>query len=328
MKIDKQKEDAFYAQPFSFSYSSINKLMFSPTLFYKDYILKDREIRTDKHLIEGKLLHCLMFEPEKLSELFDIVPEKVPSENIKKILKNITLHTDALELGDVKDFIILDSLKEENLYQSLKTDESRIDKVRTLGHGDYYEFLQSTGKDIIDNETLQKCTEKAAIIQNTKSVMQLFNKGVTDFELDTLEIYKEKPLECKLNDFDFGLKGIIDYYDIDHEAKTITIVDLKTTARTLEDFSDSIDYYNYWLQAAIYIQLVLANCDEKCEKYKILFNFVVIDKYNQVYTFVVSPPTLKIWRDTLVEQLLKVEYHYKEKKYNLPYEFSNGLVYL
>ena len=64
--INKQKEEEFYARDkFNFSYSSLNKLLFSPSLFYKDYILQDREIRTDKHLVEGKLIHCLLLEQEK-----------------------------------------------------------------------------------------------------------------------------------------------------------------------------------------------------------------------------------------------------------------------
>jgi hypothetical protein len=41
--IDKQKESEFYKKSFKFSYSSLNKLLFSPTLFYKDYILLDRD---------------------------------------------------------------------------------------------------------------------------------------------------------------------------------------------------------------------------------------------------------------------------------------------
>jgi hypothetical protein len=68
MKQNKQKEEEFYAKDFNFSYSSLNKLLFSPSLFYKDYILWDRELRTDKHLVEGKLVHCLLFEPENVNE--------------------------------------------------------------------------------------------------------------------------------------------------------------------------------------------------------------------------------------------------------------------
>lgn len=82
------KEEQFYANKnFAFSYSSLNKLLFSPSLFYKDYILQDREIRTDKHLVEGKLVHCLVFEPENLNEKFNVVPGKAPSDSVRKILK-------------------------------------------------------------------------------------------------------------------------------------------------------------------------------------------------------------------------------------------------
>mgnify|MGYP000032047526 CR=1 FL=1 len=70
MKKDLNKEKVFMQKiekgEFHFSYSSLNRLMFSPSLFYKDYILKDREVRTDKHLIAGKLIHLLLLQPEDL----------------------------------------------------------------------------------------------------------------------------------------------------------------------------------------------------------------------------------------------------------------------
>ena len=65
--INKEKENSFYNKKFSFSYSSINKMLFSPKLFYKEYVLLDREERTDKHLIEGRVIHCLLFEPNNLN---------------------------------------------------------------------------------------------------------------------------------------------------------------------------------------------------------------------------------------------------------------------
>ena len=96
----------------------MNKLLFSPSLFYKDYILKDKEIRTDRHLIEGKLIHCLLFEPENLNEKFHVVPGKTPSDSVRKVMKDMTLYTDERNLDKVEDHIILDSLKHMNLYQS------------------------------------------------------------------------------------------------------------------------------------------------------------------------------------------------------------------
>ena len=79
MNRNMEREEDFYAdKDFAFSYSSLNKLLFSPSLFYKDYILKQREVKTDKHLVEGKLVHCLVFEPENLNKKFNIVPGKAP----------------------------------------------------------------------------------------------------------------------------------------------------------------------------------------------------------------------------------------------------------
>ena len=329
MKIDKLKEDAFYAKPFNFSYSSLNRLLFSPSLFYKDYILKDREIKTDKYLIEGKLVHCLVFQPEKLEEFFCSVPGRVPSENVKRVLKSLKEKDIGVIDGGLNslDSDIITCLKEENLYQSLKTDEQRIAKIKTSDHIAYYEFICTTGKDVIDSETLARCQDQANTIKQNKGVMTLFNKGVTDFELDTLEVYKEKPLECKLQNYEFGLKGIVDYYNIDHEAKIINIVDLKTTSKTVSDFKESIEYYNYWLQAAIYTQLVLSN-HEDSDDYKILFTFVVIDKYNQVYPFPVSHTTLSEWALGMEGVLESATYHYKERNFSLPYEFLKGDVVL
>ena len=58
------------------------------------------------------------FEPDKLNEKFKIVPGKTPSDSVKKVLYNMTNYTDAETLDKVEDFVILDSLKEINLYQS------------------------------------------------------------------------------------------------------------------------------------------------------------------------------------------------------------------
>ena len=150
----------------------------------------------------------------------------------------------------------------------------------------------------------------------------------TDFEMDTIQVHNEKFLDCKLNDYKFGLKGYIDKYIIDDETKTITIIDLKTTAKPLESFAETVDFYNYWLQAAVYSLIVVKNVDENQKNYKIIFKFVVIDKYDQVYVFPVSEETLVRWMTSLKETLQEANYHYSERKYDLPYVFATGNVTL
>tara|TARA_R100000664_G_scaffold4755_2_gene9422 strand:+ start:904 stop:1911 length:1008 start_codon:yes stop_codon:yes gene_type:complete len=334
--IDKVKEDLFYKEEFKFSYSSLNRLLFSPKLFYRDYILKERELKTDKHLIEGKLLHLMLLQPEKLHDEFSIVPNKVPSDNVRKVLKSISnMFFDPHQaIGttiklDELDEQILEALKENNLYQSFKDDQKRIDKINTPENAEYLYFLcQDQKKDIIDNEMLLKATERVELIKANKDVMSLLMQEGTDWDLDNIKVYNEKKLECGLSKFKFGLKGIIDKYIIDDKTKTITIIDLKTTAKPLENFAETVDFYNYWLQAAVYSLLVMKNVDENQQDYKIIFKFVVIDKYDQVYVFPVSEETQLKWIQGLMDTLQEANYHYSERKYDLPYDFANGNVTL
>ena len=326
--IDRQKEQEFYSKEFKFSYSSLNKLLFSPSLFYKDYILKDREIRTDKHLVEGKLIHCLLFEPENVSEKFSIVPGKTPSDNVRKVFKDMSLYSTEKNLDKVPDSVILDSLKHMDLYQSLKTDEQRIAKIRVEDHKPYWEFINNTKVDVVDQETLQRCTEQVAIVKSSAFVQEMLNVPTTDFELDPIQTFVEQPLGCSLKNCSFGLKGIIDWYQIDHDSKTVTICDLKTTGKTISEFGETVEFYNYWMQAAIYCKLVVENLDELSSDYKILFNFIVIDKYDQVYVFDVLDSTLNLWAGELANVIEKAKFHYNEKDYSLPYEFLTGKVSL
>jgi len=329
--IDKVKEDLFYKGEFSFSYSSLNRLLFSPKLFYKDYILKERETKMEKHLIEGRLIHLLLLEPDRFNEEFVMTPLKMPSDSVKRVLRNVSSKivdpNSYVKLKDLDDQI-LKALKEENLYQSFKEDSKRLDKIITEESEEYFKFLQTTGKTIIDADTFARCMDRVVIIRANDEVTKLLMQEGTDWDLDHIQVYNEKKLQCSLSDYKFGLKGIVDKYIIDDEAETITIVDLKTTAKPLNDFAETVDYYNYWLQAAIYTLLVIKNVDEKQQKYKIIFKFVVIDKYDQVYVFPVQERTLMEWIKNLREALVEANYHYSKRKYHLPYVFANGNVTL
>jgi hypothetical protein len=325
MKKDLNKEKVFMQKiekgEFHFSYSSLNRLMFSPSLFYKDYILKDREVRTDKHLIAGKLIHLLLLQPEEFDKQFVLMPSKLPSASLIMVLKNITLYTDAANLAKVEDKIILDSLKEVGLYQSLKDEAKRIAKVRTLECEDYYKFASTSDRDVVDQDTFIKCTESVELIKENKDVFALLQDEPTDFEMDNLEVFNEAYLKCQLGNYDFGLHGYIDRYVIDHEKKTVKIIDVKTTGKTITDFPDTVTFYKYWLQAAIYMVLVTKNLDESCEDYTISFNFIVIDKYNQIYAFPVKQNTLSEWGQNMSDVLNEAAYHIKENRYDLPYMF-------
>jgi len=320
-------KDKYDRGEFKFSYSSMNRLRFSPKLFYKDYILKDREVRLDKHLIEGRLLHLLLLQPDNFTNDFALLPGKIPSEAVRRVLNEVK----GLAVGDLEDLEpeIITALKHQNLYQSIKDDSKRLAKILTDDNKEYFKFLLvSEGKDIIDQDMYDKTAERVEIVKSKKDIMGLLDPVVTDFELDETETFAESYLECNLRDLKFGLKGYVDKYIIDHKKRSITIIDIKTSGKSITDFVDTVDYYNYWMQAAIYTMLVLKNVPDGIQGYKINFNFIVVDTYNQIYNFEVSNQTMQNWGKNLMSVIKACEFHLNEMNFDLPYEFINNKVIL
>jgi len=338
-KTAQELEQEFYAKPFLMSYSGLNKLLYSPKMFYNHYILKQREDRTDSHLIDGKVIHSLLLNDGSFDENFILLPASLPSDNTRKIIDKVNEHfstlseeeqtkDDALLLGTYSD-IILKLLKEINLHQSLKTDEQRLAKIITEETITYFQFLRIKGRrDIIDTETLKRCNESIDFLKADSRVCDLL--GLYKSETENTDVFNEIELSSDVVGIDkIGLKGFADNIKIDHDNKTIFINDLKTTGKTISDFSETVKFYNYHIQAAIYTRLVKEVYKHIITpEWSVIFNFIVIDKYNQVYAFEVSTTSLATWDEELQRKLIEADWHYKNNNYNLPYSFATGLVML
>ena len=321
-------EEAFYSKELLLSYSALNKLLFSPRSFYKWYILEEREEKLDSYLIGGKVVHALLLlSEERFKEHFMILPGNLPTGNTRVVIDKIFNKEDYIQkeakLSDFKENIIT-ILKEINLHQSLKTDEQRVSKIVTEETESYWEFLKNKeGKDIIDQELLDECKEYADIMKNDPVISDLLKLNNTNKKI---EVYNEHKLDIsKIDGMPFGLKGILDNIVIDHTEKILYINDIKTTGKSITDFAETVEFYNYWLQAAIYIRLAVKLVSED---YEVAFTFIVIDKFQQVYPFKVSVATLKIWMNKLDEVLKQTKWHYENKRYKLPFKFENETVTL
>lgn len=330
--------EKFYSKYFMFSYSSLNKLLHSAQLFYNWYVLKERTDGLEAHLVGGKVIHCLLLDKDMFDEQFIIMVGKLPGASNKKIVEAMyklwkSEGKPATDLLGYKDQI-LKWLQTNKLHQTLKDDkdltktgdDKRIEKVLVADSHAYFKYLKkSENKDVIDQEVYDKCEEAVYALKSNQKVIELLKHGQSGFEL--LEIYNEQMLECQVQGYPFGLKGIVDNYVIDHTEEKIYINDLKTTGKTLREFRDSVDYYKYWLQAAIYVRLVVAQHPEVAS-YDFEFHFIVIDKYNQVYAFPAKQQSLLDWQSQLEEILKIAKYHYTNKDYTLPYEFAMDQVAL
>jgi hypothetical protein len=328
-------ENDFYKKPFKFSYSSLNKLMWNPQAFYQMYILGNREEKTESYLVNGKIVHALLLEADKFNDQFIVSPANLPTGNTRTVIDRVFSHATELhangdqrtELTEFSD-AVLDVLKDINLHQALKTDQQRIDKMYTAEAMNYWDFLKDKGnKTLIDQETYDFCKTGVDLIKTNKSICDLIGCNLTEFE--NKEVFNEWPIECNINTKPFGLKGIIDNLVFDHDKKIIYINDIKTTSKDLKDFPESIEFYNYWLQAAIYSTMIASKFMKLIDNnYEIKFHFVVIDRAYQVYAFPVRQDTLNTWFGKLTDVLNKAEWHYTNKSYDLPYDFATGNVTL
>jgi hypothetical protein len=333
--IGSDELNAFYKDKFYFSYSSISKLLFSPAAFYNHYVLKQREDVVAPHLVSGRVLHCLLFEPEKYDDNFISMPGKLPTDSQRKIIDNIfrnylVIGNNTLLLEDFQEDILTDLLK-ANLYQSLKTDLQRTEKILTEENKSYFNFLvKSQDKTIVDEPTLNNCKIGVEALKSNKEVRSLLQLDKTKEDIH-IEVYSELPLQTDVDYLPFGFKGILDNIVLDKESKTVFINDLKTTGKSLVDFPESVQYYNYWVQAMVYVKLTYNKFLKDLldiNEWNLYFTFIVIDKYNQVYPFQVSMETMAIWQQDFEELTDILKYHYENKDFTLPYELAIGNVKL
>lgn len=324
--------DNFYKKEFNFSYSSINKLLFSPRMFYNHYVLKEKEDSTDSHLVIGRVLHCLLLEPLNFDNQFAVMTSKIPSENNKKIIDNIFKNylvnqNNTLTLEDYsKD--ILTHLLTINLHQSLKTDQQRLDKILTDENNEYFEFLKlSLGKTVIDEIILDNCKKSLDVIKANNDVRALLQLDKIQ-EDDKIEVYNELIVSMSDKNLPFGFKGVLDNVVVDHNSKTLFINDLKTSGKSIQDFPESVDYYKYWIQGIIYVMLASEKFLKDKQDWNVQLTFIVIDKYNQVYPYQVSSESLNKWKIDFEKIVTQIRWHYDNKEYNLPYDLALGNVKL
>ena len=345
-------EELFYSKELHLSYSALKKLLWSPKAYYNYYVLGQKSDKYGKELIEGKVIHCLLLNIEEFNRLFIVSPVNIPTGNNKLVVDKVfykivqVLKADDIYHPPVFDLVmyssyILETLLELNLHQSLtddkitkaepnpKTaDQKRLEKILIPENINYFEFLKlKEGRDVLDQETYDLCLLRANLLKNDTIISDLM--GITSQFDEFIEVINEQEFRCNTKNYKFGLKGFIDNLVINHTKKIIYINDIKTTGKNLIDFEETVQFYQYWLQAIIYCILVTNTYRELLEQgYKLEFRFIVLDPNNQFYDFKVSDKTLNNWFIELEKILVIADYHYSNRRFNLPYVLCNRLIEL
>lgn len=321
-------EDEFFAQGFLMSYSGLNRLLFSPGAFYQHYVLRQREDSTDKAMAEGKLIHCMLLNPEKFDDEFVILPNSFPSENPKRVMERLHAHLAEAypQIKDTKETMLpyldnmqnamLDILKDENLHQTLKTDQQRLDRMLSEKNMEYLDFLfKKNNRTVVDRDMVTFAERVRETFTNNSTMRDLMGMN----NLEWMSVHNETEL-VMFSDYEFGIRGIIDNLVVDHKEKVIRVNDLKKTSKPLSQFPETLEYYKYWLQAAIY-KMIVDNVKMTTYgvDYPVEFRFLVVDPYMQIAPFRVSEKSMKEYMTMTTDALDMADRHFRNKDFTLPY---------
>lgn len=326
------REAAFYERPFYFSYSSLNMLLEAPKDFYYQYVLGFKSSKRERYLTIGSATHFLLL-PDDLSfdDTFVVATEGVPTGKGKELIEEVfEIYKAAMETNpreyELEDFTeeILELMKEMDYHQRLKDDEKRLAKVIDQQNKDYFNYLvQAQTKEMIDAGMLDLASLNAQALRENDQIKTLMGVGKVH-DRNSFGIYNEYDHQIEAGDLGlpFGLKGRIDNITVDVQQKKIFINDLKTTGGKLQDFESSVEKWNYSLQAAIYVTLVLDLFKDVIDdSWEITFHFIVVDRYRHTYAFPVSANTLKEWTIQMQDAFKQAKFHYENHDYKLPYAF-------
>ncbi|NCD06167.1 MAG: hypothetical protein EOL97_08615 [Spirochaetia bacterium] len=319
-----EKQDEFFSKQIYLSYSGLTKLLQTPILYYNHYILNERDDKKSAAAIEGELLHCLLLNPEEFDNKFVLALDKLPSDNAKIVIDRIYYHHTQLEDNDKENLVdygnaIIDILADINLYQSLKTDAQRIEKITGVQQNlDYWEHLKTSKDKILVTQESYDYAKKA--VEKIKSNFRIttimgFNKSI----LNNIDVYNEIAVDSD-TEYEFKVRGIIDNMVVDHDNKVIRINDFKKTSKHISNFEDSIEFWQYWLQAAIYTYMI-KHSKYYVEGYTIEFRFIVFDLFLQVGMYKISEHTMSIYLKELEESFYKASEHFNNRYFDLPYKF-------
>lgn len=244
----------------------------------------------------GSLVDMMCFEPHKVDDTFyHGVSATPPTTNVKKVCDHILSNIDkplgalasiATPLGrrksmkitnKISDYTteILSAARSLKVYSSY-SDSKVIDTVKKAGKEYFKDKITSRGKILIKPEMWKHASHTAATLISHPYTAKYFAKNVPGVEI----IYQYK-FDTVVNGR--RCKGMLDCLVINHRAKLIFPVDLKTGESPCKDFPMLYTMHRYYIQGALYREALKAivDLDFDLAGYDVkLFEFVYISKLN------------------------------------------------
>ena len=253
-------------------------------------------IKTSMNFKFGSLVDMMCFEPHRVDDTFyKGASVKPPTTNVKNICDLILQNIDkpighiakgvsaigrrkqkkiTNELSDYRKEILASALRLK-IYKTY-SDDKTFDTVVNAGQEYFKDRLTSRGKTLIKPEMWKLASITAATLITHPYTSKYFAKNVPGVEI----IYQYK-FDTKVNGH--RCKGMLDCLIVNHDAKVIIPVDLKTGEAPCKDFPKLYTSHRYYLQGALYKEAIksIVDIDFDLSGYQVNnFQFIYISKLN------------------------------------------------
>jgi len=296
----------------------------SPVLFKEHWDKKAPSLKTSS-LEFGNLLHLAVLEPHLCNYEVDTsnTPDKIRDilkEMYSSIVESNNIATavtgDLHPVGQLDEYVyaIIEACDKQAYGRAWK-DETRINKIMSQG-APYWELLRQTEKFIITQEQLELMNNCMLGIKSNKRANNLmFSEGDSN-----IVYYNELEVHWHDEKYSFPLKSKIDRLKLDHNEGTFTIIDLKTTAKTLGQFKESFEKYRYARQMAFYTtaaeEWIKQNANTTYEPNNPMICAVETKGANRAGLFQLSDKT---WLEGGIEKralLERLDHHFRNNQWN------------
>ena len=315
----------YYARKGYVSNSSLNYLIKSPKLF-KQYLDGLVEEEDKSYFRFGQLVHLKVLEPEEFDRTVMVYNYTIPkSAQQKSFIEDCLI---AYNKQNIYDVIHNEDLIKcyKNNYSSKEPDEKILEKAKKLykEYNSYFNYLRlKDTKTIITTKEFDKINEMEANCRSHMAAKNILFDLPHPLSRDGEDSYNEFEIL-----WDYGsvkCKSLIDRFIIDHNTKTIKLVDFKTTAK-LHNFVKSFYDFGYDRQLVFYQKAIQYKFSEYKE-YSFEWYIVACDTINhEVKAFRIKEEDLLIAKEEVKELLDRAKWHIENDKwdYSMEYHLNEG----
>lgn len=202
-------------------------------------------------------------------------PAMSPSvlQMVKQLFVNFSKKYDKLDSIPNKD--IIDLTEVVKFYPNWKP-QTRANAIKEQGEQYYRLLYLAKDKTVLDSQTYQDVLNTVDALKTSEATKWYFQE---DNPFENIERLYQLKFKATLNGIPY--RCMADLIIVDHDAKTVQPVDLKTSSKKEWDFFKSFIDWRYDIQARLYWRIIRAcmDADEYFKDFKLLpYQFIVANR--------------------------------------------------